>query len=210
MSTPFQNRLVGTIIVAAGAIIFLPDLLDGKKQTYQASFQDIPQPAQVENVVTPKEFPEEKLNIIENKVKEEQAAVDDEPNIEGNNAQSQGSNDTVNVTALPRASEVASTTTVKTKTSSVASAPAKTELGQAWVIQLGSFSKKKNVDELVNKLTQAGYVVFTKPVKTKNRTLTKVFVGPDINKSELEKQIPKLAEIAKVTGKIAKYTPTKS
>ena len=42
MSTPFQNRLVGTIIVAAVAIIFFPDFLDGDKKTYQAEFETIP------------------------------------------------------------------------------------------------------------------------------------------------------------------------
>ena len=42
MSTPFQNRLVGTIIVAAAVVIFLPDVLDGKKNTNQTDFEAIP------------------------------------------------------------------------------------------------------------------------------------------------------------------------
>ena len=55
MSTPFQNRLVGTIIVAAVAIIVLPDLLDGNKKTFQDEFEQIPPPPQVEFVKAPRD-----------------------------------------------------------------------------------------------------------------------------------------------------------
>ena len=61
MSTPFQNRLVGTIIVAAAAIIFLPDILDGKKQSHQAVFEPIPETPEFNNKVDLKRFPTEKL-----------------------------------------------------------------------------------------------------------------------------------------------------
>ncbi|GLX82626.1 SPOR domain-containing protein [Thalassotalea eurytherma] len=212
MSTPFQNRIVGTVIVAAAAIIFLPDLLDGKKKTYQEQFQQIPQPPKVEKVTTPKEFPEQKLNAIEKpEVADDIVAIDDEIATKTNEQDTpanDSSTDTLIINALDKPKEI-TTTNVDNAKKDVKKTPIASVTGEAWVIQLGSFSKKKNVDDLVSKLSSAGYVVFTKPVKTKNRTLTKVFVGPNINKSTLEKQIPELAKIAKVTGKIAKYTPTK-
>ena len=208
MSTPFQNRIVGTVIVAAAAIIFLPDLLDGKKKTYQEQFQQIPQPPKVEKVTTPKEFPEQKLNAIEKPaIADDIIAVDDE-STEQNKPKTDDANNTLIISALDKPKDIA-TDKVAIQNNSEKNTPIAPVTGEAWVIQLGSFSKKKNVDDLINTLTNAGYVVFTKPVKTKNRTLTKVFVGPDINKSKLEKQIPELAKITKVTGKIAKYTPTK-
>lgn len=209
MSTPFQNRIVGTVIVAAAAIIFLPDLLDGKKKTYQEEFEQIPQPPQVENVTTPKEFPEQKLNAIDKPLIEDDTAIDDASGAE-ETAQNDSkektiqASDSLTITTMEKPASIEKPVAAKPKTKSVEQVT-----GDAWVIQLGSFSKKKNVDDLVKKLKDAGYVVFTKPVNTKNRTLTKVFVGPDISKSKLEKQIPDLAKIAKVTGKIAKYSPTK-
>mgnify|MGYP000249854740 CR=1 FL=1 len=51
MSTPFQNRLVGTIIVAAVAIIVLPDLLDGNKKTFQDEFEKLMEDYKVNEVV---------------------------------------------------------------------------------------------------------------------------------------------------------------
>ena len=76
---------------------------------------------------------------------------------------------------------------------------------EAWVIQLGSFRHKNNVDDLVAKLKKNGYVAFTKPIKTKNGTLTKVFVGPELIKSSLEKKIPLLKQLTNVQGKVARF-----
>ena len=49
MASTFQHRLVGTIILVAIGIIFLPDLLDGQKITYRENTASIPlRPALVE------------------------------------------------------------------------------------------------------------------------------------------------------------------
>ncbi|MCF1428896.1 MAG: SPOR domain-containing protein [Shewanella sp.] len=42
MSSQFHNRLVGTIVVVALGVIFLPDILDGKKNRVQEEFAEIP------------------------------------------------------------------------------------------------------------------------------------------------------------------------
>ena len=82
MSTPFQNRLVGTIIVAAVAIIFLPDVLDGDKKTYQDNFETIPTAPQVEFPNADKVFPKENLaKLAKDKISDEMA-VDDTSSID--------------------------------------------------------------------------------------------------------------------------------
>ena len=42
MNRQFQNRLVGTIVLVALGVIFLPDLLDGKKTQVVEEFTEIP------------------------------------------------------------------------------------------------------------------------------------------------------------------------
>ncbi|SVD48907.1 uncharacterized protein METZ01_LOCUS401761, partial [marine metagenome] len=42
VTSALKNRLVGTIIVVALAVIFLPDFLDGKKQTNREPFVSVP------------------------------------------------------------------------------------------------------------------------------------------------------------------------
>ena len=54
-----------------------------------------------------------------------------------------------------------------------------------------------------------GFKTFTKPIKTPNGTLTKVFVGPSLDKNELQKQLPQLKELTKLNGKVTQYEVTK-
>jgi DedD protein len=53
------------------------------------------------------------------------------------------------------------------------------------------------------------YTAFTKPIKTKNGTLIKVFIGPELTQNSLNKKIPALKKLTGVQGKIARFYPTK-
>ncbi len=213
MSTPFQNRLVGSIIVAAAVIIFLPDIFDGEKTSYQADFEAIPKAPEFQSKQSKaKQFPEEKLAVIPKEIISDEVATDDaiEPTAEGTLAETE--NDKVKVNVLPRSETTASQPVTKTPSTAISNSntlPEKSVMGEAWVIHLGSFKHKKNVSELMKKLKDNGYTAFTQPIKTRNGTLTKVIVGPELIKSELSKKIPALKALTKVQGKIARYKTTK-
>lgn len=218
MSTPFQNRLVGTVIVAAMAIIFLPDLLDGEKQTYQEAFEKIPQAPTVNFTRETKDFPTEKLDKLPKDKIVNELAIDDDVLPEENKLQTKPDEKltTDNNTSTSAKHKLTDKQINTDKTTSLGSnakvikaLPEKAKANTAWVIQLGSFRHKNNVDELVKKLEKAGYTVFTKPIKTKTGTLTKVFVGPELIKTSLEKKIPKLKQLTKVQGKVARFSPVK-
>lgn len=49
VSSQFQNRLVGIIVLVALGVIFLPDILDGKKQHQEEQFAEIPLRPQAES-----------------------------------------------------------------------------------------------------------------------------------------------------------------
>ena len=68
LSTPFQNRLVGTVIVAAAVIIFLPDILDGKKESNQTDFDAIPSAPEFTGKIDQKSFPTDALVVKENPI----------------------------------------------------------------------------------------------------------------------------------------------
>ena len=225
MSTPFQNRLVGTIIVAAAVIIFLPDLLDGKKASKQASFEEIPQAPAFKGEIIEKPFPDHKLVVKEDvKVVKEKALdethTDTQASETGSAAVkekqvSKTNTDKSKVTPGKKAEKINTDVTVKVQPKSAISKPTlgkqppKSLNQEAWVIQLGSFKHKSNVAELVAKLKRNGYTVFTKPIKTKKGTLTKVCVGPELIKTSLIKKIPALKKLTNVQGKIARFYPTK-
>jgi len=209
LSTPFQNRLVGTIIVAAAVIIFLPDILDGKKQSNQADFDAIPKAPTFTGKMTKKAFPDENLKLKEKTIVFNEQAKDEQltTSIETNSK--------AKITPATKAKKIDSNTSSKAKNNSVIKKPvlglqpAKAVKKEAWAIQLGSFKHKSNVSELVNKLKNNGYTVFTKPIQTKQGTLTKVFVGPELIKASLTKKIPALKKLTNVQGKVARFYPTK-
>ena len=59
MSNALQNRLVGTVILVAVTVIFLPDYLDGKKQTSTEVFVDFPRSTSNLSATAPGSFPTE-------------------------------------------------------------------------------------------------------------------------------------------------------
>jgi len=208
LSTPFQNRLVGTIIVSAAVIIFLPDILDGEKKSYQADFEAIPTAPDFVKKQTAKTFPQEKLtNLSKSKIVDE-AAIDEAQSAKINVG---NDNDDIKDAVLTKEKPVENKTKVvnkpdsKTAKKEPSKTPEKAVLKRAWVIHLGSFRHKQNVKELLAKLKRNGYTAYTKPIKTKNGTLTKVFVGPELIKSSLDKKLPKLKKLTNVQGKVARY-----
>jgi DedD protein len=222
LSTPFQNRLVGTIIVAAAIIIFLPDILDGEKKSNQADFEAIPKAPTFTGKMTKKSFPtedlvlKEKATVYNEEAKDEQLQTNTIKNDENiNNEDGLIINNKAKVTPATKEQNIVNTADSVVKSSSAIEKPT---LGQqpskalnkvAWVIQLGSFKHKSNVSELVEKLRDNGYTVFTKPIQTKKGTLTKVFVGPELIKASLTNKLPALKSLTNVQGKVARFYPTK-
>jgi DedD protein len=211
LSTPFQNRLVGTIIVAAVAIIVLPDLLDGNKKTYQDEFEQIPPPPKVEFVKTTRNFPQDKIVNVTEEILSNDVALDDELSVADKDAKSKAEAQAVEL-ETKRINDSKTKKDIEKKPIIIAPAnilPEKSVLKQAWVVQLGSFRHKKNVAQLLLKLKDNGYTAFTKPIKTKNGTLIKVFIGPELVQNSLKKKIPALKKLTGVQGKIARFYPTK-
>ena len=209
MSTPFQNRLVGTIIVAAVAIIFLPDVLDGDKKTYQDNFETIPKAPQVDFPPANKAFPQEKLSNLPKEIISDDVALDGGGALDASEALIEKG---ITVSTLDKepsfTADSTQAATKKTLDLVAKKIPSTAVPKQAWV-QLGSFRHQNNVDDLVSKLKKEGYTAFTKPIKTKNGKLTKVFVGPELIKSSLEEKLPALKKLTNVQGKVARFYPTK-
>jgi len=210
LSTPFQNRLVGTIIVAAVIVIFLPDILDGKKKSNETDFDAIPQTPTFTGKMTNKPFPTDDIVLKEKSVVFNETAKDDQL-LTNNEIIKKTEASTPKVTPATKAKEIDPSPRSKNKSSIeknvLGQQPAKAINKEAWVIQLGSFKHKSNVDELVSKLKSHGYTVFTKPIQTKQGILTKVFVGPELIKSTLNNKIPALKTLTNVQGKVARFYP---
>ncbi len=196
MASALQNRLVGTVIVVAVAVIFLPDMLDGKKTSNQDVFVNVPPAPNQKPIVNPEPFPAERVASATQRPIEivNEPALDDEP-------EPQVAEPDETVTA-----EVSSAGNDDLARQTVVEAPDEASTGNSWVIQLGSFRHQKNVKQLLDKLEDAGYRAFSKPIVTSSGPLTKVFVGPNLDKSTLETAIPHLQELTGLKGKVTTFS----
>ena len=73
---------------------------------------------------------------------------------------------------------------------------------KAWMVQLGTFSNRKNAFRLRDKLRKDGFDGHTKEVKLKGKTAIRVFTGPFVNKLEATKTKQRLDKKYKVDSRL--------
>lgn len=218
MNAGFINRLVGTTIVVVAAIVFIPNILDGEKVHYTEGFKAIPERPEFTTI--------DLQEAIDNKVASaEQPSQTPVEDIQANDAELAANETQQIVDDAPQMVEASTDEPVVRKTEpkvavqepekTVVKAPEPTRKPEenltqmAYVIQLGSFSHAPNVKSLQEKLKANGFKTFTRPIKTPNGTLTKVFVGPSLSKKELESKLPELKQLTKLNGKVTQFEITK-
>lgn len=217
MSSALQNRLVGTAIVVAIVVIFLPDLLDGKQESKRNLFVELPQKPSMKTVTSPAPFDTDKVEEAATRKVEviSEQALDDDPSSKlPPETKPESRTEDVQVADIYKETPPVAETVVKAapKVSSleqqtVVEQDVDTLLASAgWVVQLGSFRHQKNVQELLNRLEKAGYRAFSRPVKTNSGTLTKVFVGPDLQKGNLDNALSHLKELTQLQGRVTPFT----
>lgn len=205
MSDSLKNRLVGTIIIVALVVIFLPQWLDGEKQSSQQNFLEVPEkpesleieainPVDIDALKEAAETPEVVIDLQADDAKLEESGKPKE-------AEQSASADNE-----PNADKTTVDTTSKPNTPPPASGPVTSKKQQGgWVIQLGVFGNQANVQRVENQVSKAGYRVFRQSVTTEAGRLTKVLVGPELDQRKLEKILPELQRVTGLKGKITEY-----
>ena len=212
MASAFQNRLVGTVALVAIAVIFLPDILDGEKVSNKDSFVSVPKRPAMQPIVEGEPFPHEQVaqavsrqvEIVEATAQDDDLYAQTDPTLaeeakdDASNAQDEVNDDGQPVikTAPPVSAEI--------QALEQQIADEKTSAG--WVVQLGVFRHDKNVKELLRKLQNEGYRAFSRKIQTSSGELTKVYVGPDVDKDKMDKALPHLKQITSLQGRVAEFT----
>ena len=75
----------------------------------------------------------------------------------------------------------------------------------AWVVQVGSFSKRNNADVLTDKLRAAGYTAFVDQTSSDSESMYRVKVGPLLTRDKAETLRDKLAKGEDLRGIVVKY-----
>ena len=208
VNSGFINRLVGTSIVVIAAIVFIPNILDGEKVHYKEGFKAIPERSEFKTIDLQESIDQQVANAEPLKEDEIEDIQPDDAAFEQQNSSAE-----TDVSAQPAMVEaiIADTkqSTVTAGQDDVMRNTNENLTSMAYVIQLGSFSHAANVKALQAKLKTKGFKSFTRPIKTPNGTLTKVFVGPSLSKNELQSQLPALKELTKLNGKVTQFEVAK-
>lgn len=195
MSSPLKNRIVGTLIVGAVAIIVLPDLLSGKNYTPDEEFQMTPLRPEVALELRAATFPadfSEQVASAQGSAIYEGIVLDESPTSDAQ----QGQQNPRSVSASAQDEQATSSAT------QVA--------GDAFVIQLGAFRNAETVADFVRLLQAQGFQAFSRTTRNSSgQTLTLLMVGPDLNQQRLVEMLPQLKELTNLEGRVVAYSPAR-
>ena len=183
------------LIVVIAGVVFIPDLLDGQKSTIKEDFKKIPPRPESSESPTMQDFPLAEVEEALKQAPQPTYEVAEEDILDSQSDESDSDNVEQQIAQEPKLATV----TVDKKPEQFDSS--------AWVLRLGTFRNKPNVDALLTKLEEAGVTPFVKPVEAKAGTLYRVFVGPELDKAKLEKAQKTLKELTGLDGKITHFEP---
>ncbi|WP_350305136.1 cell division protein DedD [Photorhabdus viridis] len=225
MASKFQNRLVGTIVLVALGVIVLPVLLDGNKKYNEDKFASIP--------LVPKPGDEQEIESIPPlNPPILSIPLEDETEVLLPETLEQPEIPLVTVPPSPAPiappavqPEVKPQPQIKPeqKPDIKQPAPAKPEIkpepkpevkpvekapqGQAYIVQLGALKNAGKVDEIVARLRLSGYQVYTVPSSPVNGQLTRIYVGPNASKQQLDSALSELKNLTGLQGQVRSYRP---
>ncbi len=212
MASKFQNRLVGAVVLVAVGVIFLPTLFDGDKKYNEDQFasiplvpkpgdeQDIESIAPIEQTTTPSTPSEgaSEAMISEAVTGVEQPQVSTPEVSEPQVAPS---------TPVVEPPKVVNPPVEPPTTPPPAVSETTAPKGETWVVQLGALKNAAKVEEIIAKMHLSGYPVYTVPARPVSGKVTRIYIGPNASKAELQAMLPRLKELTGLQGEVRAYKP---
>ena len=221
MNQAKKQRLVGTVVLIALAVILIPMVLDFSRQDPAPSGEVEVPPAPDENKmkVLPLDVWSNKIDPV---VKAEPIVIEDAPESDAKpeteavaekpTAPESRSEPKPTAEPAPKVAEVeeGKSDAVLPKPDiapePVRSEPEQSLKGKAWVVQIGSFSEEKKAFVFRNKLREMGYAAYI--VQGKNSAgvpLFRVRVGPELLKSNADSIRKRLKKDTGLDGLVMRY-----
>ena len=210
MQQSTKQRIVGTIVLLALALIFLPIIFDGQG-SYQVPMTSripdpppvaiLPEPVQSRPViladsmptVSDTDAPTEIDNSIADLLPDEVAAEEvSQPVPAGTEA-------------LDEDNEPAAITASEPDFTRDPPSLGPDGLPQGWSVRLGSFSSAANAENLMQRLQDSGYRAYTRAIESDQGSLTAVFVGPWLDRARVESYQRELQSQFQLAGMIVRF-----
>ncbi|WP_339842900.1 SPOR domain-containing protein [uncultured Halopseudomonas sp.] len=180
MDDKLKQRLIGALVLIIAAVVFLPMLLSGQDETVRVEVEVPEAPVMDESEIraaAPIELPQ----------------PEPVPGIPGSDE-----------TPVPETPQVpVETVSAPEPPQPEVAAPAIVQGN--WVVQLGSFSSAANAESLRDTLVSQGYNAYTLSARVDGSDITRVFVGPLIDRAGAGKLRDELAKRHGMQGLVTAY-----
>ena len=183
MQQDTKQRIVGTVVLLACCMIFLPIVFDGEGSYEPALTSRIPDPPQITILPEPKQT--RPVIIADSDIPSvAPSATDVDQTVSAKQASDTGADTALNIAledtdTVPKISE-----SVPARTGHEGTLP---QLGvdglpTGWSVRLGLFSNADNAAVLLERLQNAGYRAYIREIESDEGQLRGVFVGPWLNR----------------------------
>lgn len=200
MEKGLKERLVGAAVLIILAVIFIPMLLDNTEtEDIVITETNIPPtPEAIPSLPEDNDFSTRIIPLQQQAPLTEADETESEP-VAAEPAPVEEKQSETTVSQHTTAAQTSTTAVIKNE-------EAPTNVGlSAWVVQLGSFSDRKNAESLNKQLREAGFRSFVEPLKQKNSTVYRVRVGPELKRSDADAINAELKKTMKLDGIVVHY-----
>ena len=222
MDQTLKQRLIGALVLLSAAVIFLPLILDGREE--QEVYTDIqipPEPLVTMDVTEPK-IDVDHFENVKKKVEAEREAVKSfktKPASQTDSLSTTQSESRVVEAASHQESPVEPQpafekpkVAVKKVVTAIQKESKQAQTGvdrlaEAYAVQVAAFSSKENAEKLYKKLRAKEYAAYIQKGKSGDKTLFRVFVGPELRKNRAAMIADALHKEFKLKGMVVRYAP---
>lgn len=202
-----KERLIGAAVLISLAVIFLPMLMGPPRSVErEASALSVPPPPEAFH---PRIAPVEERRM--NGPDEHYAGRPGMSRIEGTassgsvpSAQEAGPTGSKSRARRLVADAAPPSVVGEAHDANVAETPPSVDAG-AWVVQLASFSDAGNAEALRDRLRARGYSAFIRSVYGEPGTVTRVYVGPELERDRARESVEALERDTKLRGIVVHY-----
>ncbi|WP_020210432.1 SPOR domain-containing protein [Gilvimarinus chinensis] len=217
MNDGLKQRLIGALVLTGLAVIFLPGFFKEQQMHQVDTRSQIPPRPAVDPVVIKAPQPivssdtlpdPDTLFIPQN----EQPIADDPKAHEQSLAEAQSSSSAQSSSIESASDSVATEQPVKSESlestsSSAGKSPEALPELNAWVVQVASLRSADSAQALRKKLQNKGYKAYVRVAKTSQGEVSRVFIGPKVDKALAEAVKAEIDPAFKVNSLVLKFKP---
>jgi len=190
-----KQRIVGTVVLLALALIFLPIVFDGEGSYQRTLSSRIPDPPVMRVMSDP--IPERPLIQADIAATVTAQVAIPIPDSQVDLDPANTSSTSTVTTNLPPGVELPATLTRPSLDDN--------GLPVGWSVRLGSFSNTNNARNLTQRLLADGYRAYSREIRSSQGVLTAVFVGPQVERNKVEQLKQQLQTKFQLSGIVVKF-----